>query len=73
MVENMNMKLKKQFPKPATKVKKNKSSHRPKENKKGGKWTGKCDQCSKVFVSITGLKSHKRTHTGELPFQCTGR
>ena len=33
----------------------------------------KCDwpECEKTFVSKSKLATHKMTHTGEKPFQCT--
>ena len=30
----------------------------------------KCSDCSKAFSQKRGLDEHKRTHTGEKPFQC---
>lgn len=30
----------------------------------------KCSECSKAFSQKRGLDEHKRTHTGEKPFQC---
>ncbi|CAO2605172.1 PR domain zinc finger protein 5, partial [Lemmus lemmus] len=29
-----------------------------------------CSECSKAFSQKRGLDEHKRTHTGEKPFQC---
>lgn len=30
----------------------------------------KCSDCSKAFSQKRGLDEHRRTHTGEKPFQC---
>lgn len=30
----------------------------------------KCSECSKAFSQKRGLDEHRRTHTGEKPFQC---
>lgn len=30
----------------------------------------KCNECNKAFSQKRGLDEHRRTHTGEKPFQC---
>jgi DNA-directed RNA polymerase subunit RPC12/RpoP len=30
----------------------------------------RCEECSKTFTTTTGLRNHRRLHTGERPFKC---